>query len=296
MAGNQTRLEAYVAEEISKYAGIYVPLRSSLFRRILVTKSACKKLHPNPNDEFCDPKVGPSYEVISKYENDIKIKGRSNDEKVFDSPLIVERMYPDGYMILNGHHRWAAAMQMNIKKVPVHITNLTQASDIQKMLKKAKHNKRVTLDLDEVVFLYDAQEKAEKEMIFPFNRFFKARLRLGVPALFHYLKTNGYDIWVYTDKYFSLDHIRHYFKLYHTKVDGIVTGSSRKSRTSAVEKKKLQAMFAMQYPITLNIDLQSVIRVDEKAHQYKQFDLTGNADTWSQEVIKIVKALENHEE
>ena len=297
MAGNQTKLEAYIAEELKRYVGKYIPLKSGLLRRIIVRNSACERLHPNPNDEFCDPEIGPNYEIISKYEKDIKrIKDSPVKEKMFDSSLIVERMYPDGYMLLNGHHRWAAAMQMGVKRVPVHITNPTRADDIQKMLKKARHNKRVTLDLDEVIFVYDAQEKAEKELCFPFNRFYRARLRSGVPALFHYLKTSGYDIWVYTDRYFSLEHIRHYFKLYHARVDGIVTGTAGKSRADADERKKLQAQFAVQYPVTLNIDLRSVVRVDEKAHNYQQYDLTGNADTWSREVMEIVGAIEKNEE
>ncbi|MBP3241914.1 MAG: ParB N-terminal domain-containing protein [Oribacterium sp.] len=38
-------------------------------------------------------------------------------KKGWGDPIIVEKMYPDGYMILNGHHRWAAATRLGLKKV-----------------------------------------------------------------------------------------------------------------------------------------------------------------------------------
>ena len=55
-------------------------------------------------------------------------------------------------MILNGHHRWAAALRLGFKTVPVKIVNLTQQTDIEKMLAASKHDKRVSLDLDETIF------------------------------------------------------------------------------------------------------------------------------------------------
>lgn len=67
-------------------------------------------------------------------------------------PLTIEKLYPHGYLLLNGHHRWAAAMRVGLRRVPVEIVNLAQESDIKKILENSKHNKRVTLDLDEVVF------------------------------------------------------------------------------------------------------------------------------------------------
>ena len=29
----------------------------------------------------------------------------------WEEPLIVEKVHPEGYMLLNGHHRWAAALK-----------------------------------------------------------------------------------------------------------------------------------------------------------------------------------------
>ena len=45
------------------------------------------------------------------------------DEDVFPEPVIVHKMKPDGYMILNGHHRWAAALKTGLSKLRIEITN-----------------------------------------------------------------------------------------------------------------------------------------------------------------------------
>ena len=37
-----------------------------------VRSVSCSKLHPNPNDEFCDPEIGPNYSIISCYEGDYR--------------------------------------------------------------------------------------------------------------------------------------------------------------------------------------------------------------------------------
>ncbi len=43
----------YVKAELKKYDGIYLPVRASFLEQIFVKKLNPKKLHPNPDDEFC---------------------------------------------------------------------------------------------------------------------------------------------------------------------------------------------------------------------------------------------------
>ncbi len=294
MAGSKTQFDAFLAEEVNRYKGITVPVKASLFQRILIHKMPWKKLHPNPSDEFCDPKVGPHYGIISQYEETIRKMTRQAQHDYFDEALIVEKMHPDGYMILNGHHRWAAAIRMNVPKLPVRIVNLTQAADIQEMLKNAKHNKRVTLDLDEVVFLPDGDEAAEKALTFPFNRLYPERLRRGVPALFHFIKKKGYDIWVYTAQYYSPEYIQKLFRHYRVRIDVVVTGTARKAQASKAVKKNLETLIANKYPETLHLDGHSLLRIDSQTKAYQEFPLSGDPFTWSQEAMEIVGALEQH--
>ena len=295
MAENQTKFQVFLQEELDRYKGVYVPLKAGFLHRMLVKKAPCKMLHPNPEDVFCDPKVGPNYEIISRYEKEIWQEKRRSQQEYIKEPLIVEKMHPDGYMILNGHHRWAAAIRMALPTLPIKIVNLTHAIDIQRMIENAKHHKRVSLDLDEAVFLSDSNEQAEKTLSFPFNKLYRERLRRGVPALFHFLKANGYDIWVFTAKYYSMDYIQQYFKLFHLRIDGIVTGTCRKERSTEEEKKRLEALIANKYAETIHIDSNSLLRIHSATKDFEEFSLTGNPATWSQEVMEIIGALEKNE-
>ena len=294
MAGNKTRFDAFLTEEINRLKGITVPIKANLFERIFIHKIPWKKVHPNPNDEFCDPKIGPNYGIISRYEDTIRNAMKHAQRDFIEEALIVEKIHPEGYMILNGHHRWAAAIRMNIARIPVRIVNLTQTSDIREMLRNARHNKRVTLDLDEVVFQPDAGHAAEKALAFPFNKLYRERLRRGIPALFHYIKTKGYDIWVYSANYYSPEYIKKLFRHYRVRIDGIVTGTAKNTQAPETEKKKLETMIAQKYPQTLHIDGHSLLRINSITKEFEEFPLTGDPFTWSQEAIGIVGEMEKH--
>ena len=177
----------------------------------------------------------------------------------------------------------------------MQVVDLTQESDIRDMIRNAKHDKRVTLDLDEVVFCVQEGDAMEKAVPFPFSMHYKERMRYGVPALFNFLKTKGYDIWVYSEKYYSMKYIRHYFAFHHTWVDGIVTGTARRHGFLEDVRKKLANALAEKYRQTLHIDNNSLICINNKTKAYEDYPLTGNPETWSHEIIKIVGALEEHE-
>jgi hypothetical protein len=288
-----TSLDEYVKEEVNKYRDIYRPVKAGLLRRLFVRYLACKKIHPNPDDEFCNPAIGPNYEIISRYADEIKrIRRNDSHAKFFEEPVMVERISPDGYMLLNGHHRWAASIRMGLPKIRTKVVNLTQVSDIREMLRNAKHEKRVTLDLDEVVFVSDPGAESEKPLPFPLSLRYKERLRRGIPALFHYLKREGYDIWVYSVSYYSMDHIRRLFGCYRAWVDGVVTGMGRKSRDLVEHRKNLEDQIAKKYPQTIHIDNGSLLRIDSRTRAYDEFALSGNPATWSQEIMEIIGAFD----
>ena len=108
MAG-KTQFEQFIADEIEKNRGRLVPVKASLAERLFVRTAHWKDLHPNPDDEFCFPSIGPNFEIISNYEQMIR-EGRYASKAVRRDPITVEKVLPEGYMILNGPHRWGAAV------------------------------------------------------------------------------------------------------------------------------------------------------------------------------------------
>ena len=68
----QTELMNDIQKDIMKYDGIRMPLKASLPERMFIRKMKITKLHPNPDDEFCMPSIGPNYEIISDYVSRIR--------------------------------------------------------------------------------------------------------------------------------------------------------------------------------------------------------------------------------
>ena len=300
MAEELTSFQALLKEEIDRVKGVYYPVRAGFLRRIACKKAGVRSLHPNPEDEFCVPEIGPSYAIIGRYQRQYadqrdQMPGpRHESESTIREPIIVQKARPDGYMILNGHHRWAAAIRAGFSTVKIKIVNLTQKADIHKMLETSRSDKRVSLDLDEVVFCTEQDAFAEKPLRFPLNRVYKERVRKGIPALLHSFQERDYDIWVYTAEYVSMEYIRYFFKHWNVRLTGIVTGTARKGdRTAAL--RELGKIIGAKYRSTIHIDNDLLIRSFSDTKEAEEYVLSGNPETWAQEIMEIVRKLAPHE-
>ena len=295
MAG-QTEFQKYLAQKLKEDEGVLVPVKASALERMFVKKTNTKKLHPNPEDEFCDPTIGPNDGIISDYVQ--KIRNSVNQvSRPWDEPLIVEKVHPDGYRLLNGHHRWAAALKTGYSPVGISIVNLTQATDIERMVRNSTHDKRVTVDLDELVFCTEGGGlPLEKPLSFPLNRIYREHMRLGIPALLHFLGEQGYDIWVYSARYYSIEYIRSYFKRYSVKVDGIVTGAGRRMSAARNElAKRTEKMITDQYAETLHIDSDLVLRTVRDSRIFEEYPVEAEPEAWCGAVKEIIRRLDRGE-
>ncbi len=284
----KTEFELKIAEDLKNQKGKMMPVKAGILERLLVRKASCTSLHPNADDEFTFDTVGPSYKIIGEYEEKFRFAIRHNQDPM-DDPLIVEKLHPKGYLLLNGHHRWAAAMRCNIKKVPVKIVNLAQDSDIDKILENSKHDKRVTLDLDEVIFRSKDDKWVEKVPGFPHILKFNNRIKLGIPALFYYLTKNGYDIWVYSANYYSIDDIQRFFRHYSVHVDGIITGTMKRKNNNSEGAVSRESKINAKYKKTIHID-NDMLLVTGSAVQGKfaRYDLDASPDDWSRKAIDLI--------
>lgn len=289
----KSEFDIFLQEEVAKQKGVAYPVKAGLLERLIVKQAACSKLHPNPEDEFTFPSIGPNYEIISNYEkqiiNNVRIK-----LPPFEEPIMAEKLHPQGYLILNGHHRWAAAMRLKLKKIPVKIINLAQESDIQKILENSKHDKRATLDLDEVVFRPEDAPFLEKKLGFPYGLKHKKRIRLGIPALFYYLSKNGYDVWVYSASYYSIDDVRDFFRCYGVHVDGIITGMAKDKKSTETSKAGMEKLIANKYSVTLHVDNDMILRTRKNSGEFQEFPLDPG-ENWSKEAIAAIGELEKND-
>ncbi|MBQ2101058.1 MAG: ParB N-terminal domain-containing protein [Lachnospiraceae bacterium] len=287
----KSEFDNFLAEEVAKQKGVAYPIKASIFERLTTKKLPCDKMHPNPVDEFTFPDIGPNYEIISNYEKQILNNIRTN-LPIFEEPIMVEKMHPHGYLILNGHHRWAAAKRLRIRDVPVKIINLAQESDIQKILENSQHDKRVALDLDEVILRPDDAPHLEKKLGFPYSLKHKWRIRLGIPGLFYFLSKNGYDIWLYSANYYSYDDVKDFFRCYGVTVDGIITGLAKDKKGASEQRLGVEKMISSKYALTLHVDNDMILLTKKNAGEFEEFPLNSDAEDWSKEVVTIIGNLE----
>ena len=117
----------------------------------------------------------------------------------------------------------------------------------------------------------------------------------GIPALFHFLSMHGYDIWLYTSSYYSMDYLQHLFRLYHVHVDGVITGTKRKVEDTAESRKaqeRVKEMFRNTYVETITIDRQMLLRTIRGQKEFENHDLSGTGAEWSGEVQSILERIE----
>ena len=290
-----TELEQFIQDEIDKMKGVSIPAHAGFLERLLVMKTNIRNLHPNPEDEFCFPDIGPNFGIISSY----VAKFTFNIKRalpLMDEPIFVQKIRPHGYMILNGHHRWAAALRIGVKRVPVRVVNSVFESDIRKMLEESGNDKRATFDLDEVIFRTSADPDIEKTPWILRFGIRNKRLRLGIPALFRFLQNNGYDIWVYSADFYSIDDIRDYFAKYAVTVDGVITGTKKKRKDGGSEYPDVEKLMSGKYKETIHVDNDLVLVTHSRSKDFDEAQIRCEPAAWSREVIAAVEGFASKEQ
>ncbi len=158
------------------------------------------------------------------------------------------------------------------------------------MLIKRKREKnirrmRVSFDLDEVLFVLPETHKTEPPLRFPFNLIYKERLRLGTPDVIHTLQELGYEVWVYTSSFRTESYIRHLFKHYHIRFDGIINGTRHMKEVQKDNKQMLPQKLPNRYRISLHIDDEAIVCTLGKQYGYNVFQLNAQDDDWKEKVI-----------
>ncbi|MBQ7183848.1 MAG: HAD family hydrolase [Clostridia bacterium] len=145
---------------------------------------------------------------------------------------------------------------------------------------------RVSFDLDEVLFVSPKTHKTEPPPLFPFDRIFKERLRLGTPDLIRSLQALGYEVWVYTSSFRSDAYIRGLFRCYGVRFDGIVNGDRHMREVQARSKTILPQKMPARYHIALHVDDESVICSGALQNGFEAYQLDAQDDDWKDKIIE----------
>lgn len=288
MISNDSELMQYILDDVQKYSGFRHFKKASVLERLIVRKRPPRMLHPNPEDEFSIKSVGPHFGIINEYVSRYSSFQKDNDMQLKE-PLVIEKMTRDGYMILNGHHRWAAALKMGLNALPVKIVNLTHEEDHKRMIENSHNVKRVIFDFDEILCTTAEHPRAEEtpRLLFSiFEKVFQERLRWGAPALIQELQRQGFDVWVFTNQYHSLDYMESFFKAYKLKMDGIINGAGRKK--SKKLEQEYREMVEKKYKLIYNVIHDGIVRIEPANKTFESYDLEASDSEWANKVMKII--------
>lgn len=275
-----------VLDDIKTYIGLSEPVKASVLERLFVHNALLKKLHPNPEDEFSMIGIGPNYGIVGDYVSSFKRRMSLNQKPYMEEKLMVERMSTGGYMLLNGHHRWMAANRLGFKKAPVQIVNVTPVKEIYENINKSDRLMCVSFDFDEVLLTDGIRCPKDKNIRFPLNRIYKTGLRKNAGVLVNELQKMGYDVWIYTGNYHSVEYINGLMKIHKAKADGIVNGLGGKKGNSHIKEA-----FVKKYKYSIHVDNDKVVCVNTVAKDYEVIDIDTNGADWSAEVINIIRKL-----
>ena len=270
-------------EELKYYNAFTKPVKTFFLVRSCIRRLPLSRLHPNPEDEFTNPEIGPNEEVVNEYT--IKFAKSLTDANPYHiPPLIVERLSTGDYMILNGHHRWLAAKRLGWKKLPVMVVNMTLEKDILHKMKKSHHSMCVSFDLDEVLISKDGQDPIDK-LPFPKNKLYPLPIRKDAGRLLSALRSLDFDVWVYTGSYLSSGKIQRTLMAHHGRADAIICGIRQPKNN-----QKLKNAFTQKYQTIVHIDTDRLLWVNTASREFEIIDLPKDA-TWALRAIETVNEL-----
>ena len=89
-----------------------------------------------------------------------------------------------------------------------------------------------------------------------------------------------------------MDDVRRFFRTLGIRITGAVTGMNPNRPGAAEVRKTLDPMLAEHYAQTIHIDNQSVLGIDRRAGQFREFMLKGAGVPWHREVLDCVQAFD----
>lgn len=275
-----------VLKDVEDNSGKRQVVKAGLIERCAIRHCAPEHLHPNPADEFSQSDVGPNFSIVGDYVDQIQHNIKL-ELPIFAEPVIVQKLKPEGYLLVNGHHRWFAAVRMRVKKLHIKIVNMISDVDVARMFDNTDNHSLVSIDFDEILLAKDEENQAPiLESLF--SRKIKERLRAGAPEIIREFQNNGFDVCVYTAGYFTEEDFEDFFSMYDLKINIVVNGVNEKRNNTESNSKRIQDMLRNRYKRIVHVDNESVICTDCVNKSYEIYDFEDMEKSWKDNVIKII--------
>ncbi len=150
---------------------------------------------------------------------------------------------------------------------------------------------RVSFDLDDTLFVSPENFKTEAELMFPFNKIYKERLRLGTIELMKWIREQGIELWIYTTSFRSERYIRGMFRRYGIKLDSVVNGERHAREVQAGKREAMPSKYPGKYRIDLHIDDDVSVVQNGRTYGFKVFLTGAQDDAWVDKIKKEIKKV-----
>ena len=122
MTYDASDIKSWIREDLKFTEGRRETVKAGLLERRIPKKVKPEELHVNPDDEFTFPDIGPNDAIIENYST-LARRYFALKEPVYPEPLQVLKLKMGGYMILNGHHRWAGALKARVPTIRIVVSD-----------------------------------------------------------------------------------------------------------------------------------------------------------------------------
>ena len=150
---------------------------------------------------------------------------------------------------------------------------------------------KVSFDLDEVLFVDPKRFEIEKPPRGLAGLFYKERLRKGTVNLMHKLQSEGFEIWVYTSSYRSVQYIDNLFRLYGVRFDGIVNAQRHEMEVQGGHRQRLPQKMPSYFRISLHIDDEENIVKSSRTFGFRSFRICEPDEHWAEKVLKEAERI-----
>lgn len=153
---------------------------------------------------------------------------------------------------------------------------------------------KISFDLDDTLFVSPEEFQVEKELKFPWNKFYKERLRYGTVALMKYIKEQNIQLWIYTTSFRSERYIRKLFRCYGIKIDEVVNGARHQREVQGNKTETMPSKYPSKYRIDLHIDDDISVAQNGKTFGFKVLIIKEEDSEWDKKIIAQIEKLKSN--
>lgn len=153
---------------------------------------------------------------------------------------------------------------------------------------------KVSFDLDDTLFVSPNNFKTENSLIFPLNKIFKERLRLGTISLLKSIKEQNIQIGIYTTSFRSEKYIKNLFHCYGIDLDFIINGKRHKLEVQGKKAEAMPSKYPTRYRIDLHIDDDVSVKQNGEIYGFKVFLVGNQDDDWNKKILKEIELIKKH--